>query len=182
MCGDSDHGPESAGFSTVDPDRTLHRQCMASQGKKWRILFFPIWAYCDNTSGNVSKKWNKHNSFLFMLAGLTQSHTHKEYNVHFLCTLNLAALLKMMDGIAAQFEWVFRSLTLHFQQLTYDHPEKHRPMVLMHGAVYYKRMYWSYHMHLLCLVTIPCRVSFHATLVCMANISVASAKSGARIE
>ncbi len=82
-----------------------------SVGNPWRmkvngrrIMFFPVWAYCDDTSGNVSKKWNKHNSFLFTPAGLARAHTHKEYNVHFLCTSNLAAPLEMMDGIAAQFE------------------------------------------------------------------------------
>ncbi|KAH9941369.1 hypothetical protein B0H21DRAFT_780213 [Amylocystis lapponica] len=29
-----------------------------------------MWLYCDDTSGNSSKKWNKHNSILLTLAGL----------------------------------------------------------------------------------------------------------------
>ncbi|KAF8150578.1 hypothetical protein B0H34DRAFT_801520 [Crassisporium funariophilum] len=33
-----------------------------------RVLALPLWLYCDDTSGNQSKKWNKHNSFLFTLA------------------------------------------------------------------------------------------------------------------
>ncbi|PBK90657.1 hypothetical protein ARMGADRAFT_866159, partial [Armillaria gallica] len=82
-----------------------------SDGNSWRVkargrrtLSFPIWMYCDDTSGNVSKKWNKHNSFLFTAAGLARRHSHKEYNVHFLCTSNLAAPLEMMDGIVDQIE------------------------------------------------------------------------------
>ncbi|KAF9063909.1 hypothetical protein BDP27DRAFT_1475482 [Rhodocollybia butyracea] len=35
-----------------------------------QCLSFPIWLYCNDTSGNTSKKWNKHNSFLFTAAGL----------------------------------------------------------------------------------------------------------------
>lgn len=64
-----------------------------------RVLSFLMWLYCDDTSGNVSKKWNKHNSFLFTAAGLPRSHTHQEYNVHFLATSNLAPPLEMLDGI-----------------------------------------------------------------------------------
>ncbi|KAJ6555270.1 hypothetical protein B0H10DRAFT_2169642 [Mycena sp. CBHHK59/15] len=49
----------------------------AADGNQWcklsaghRVLAFPIWLYCNDTSGNTSKKWNKHNSFLFTVAGL----------------------------------------------------------------------------------------------------------------
>ncbi|KAJ6460727.1 hypothetical protein DFH09DRAFT_1496906, partial [Mycena vulgaris] len=35
-----------------------------------RVFSVPLWTYCDDTSGNVSKKWNKHNSILFTLAAL----------------------------------------------------------------------------------------------------------------
>jgi hypothetical protein len=58
-------------------------------GNKWRHLSdkhevraFPIWLYCDDTSGNLSKKWNKHNSFLFTPAGLSHHHVHRESNIH----------------------------------------------------------------------------------------------------
>lgn len=36
--------------------------CTKAQGK--RVLSMPFWLYCDDTSGNRSKKWNEHNSFL----------------------------------------------------------------------------------------------------------------------
>ncbi|KAK7045374.1 hypothetical protein VNI00_007623 [Paramarasmius palmivorus] len=74
------------------------------RAKGKRVLSLPIWLYCDDTSGNVSKKWNKHNSFLFTLAGLNRSESQKEYNVHFLCTSNIAGPLEMLDGVAEQIE------------------------------------------------------------------------------
>ncbi|KAJ3841467.1 hypothetical protein F5878DRAFT_610142 [Lentinula raphanica] len=73
-----------------------------SQGK--RVVAFPIWLYCDDTSGNTSKKWNKHNSFLFTAAGLPRHLASRETNVHFLCTSNTAPPLEMLDGIVEQLE------------------------------------------------------------------------------
>ncbi|KAL0566487.1 hypothetical protein V5O48_015525 [Marasmius crinis-equi] len=78
-------------------------------GNQWRVrakgrlcLAFPIWLYCDDTSGNTSKKWNEHNSYLFTAVGLDRSEISKEYNVHFLCTSNCAPPLEMLDGIVDQ--------------------------------------------------------------------------------
>ncbi|KAJ3841113.1 hypothetical protein F5878DRAFT_611129 [Lentinula raphanica] len=82
-----------------------------TEGNRWRkladghrVVSFPIWMYCDDTSGNVSKKWNEHNSFLFTAAGLPRQESSKEYNVHFLCTSNTARPLEMLDGIIDQLE------------------------------------------------------------------------------
>ena len=87
-----------------------------AQGNRWRklakglrVVALPIWLYYDDTSGNVSKKWNKHNSFLFTLAGLEAGEGQMEFNVHFLATSNIAPPLEMMDGIAEQFEYVSHS-------------------------------------------------------------------------
>ncbi|THV03266.1 hypothetical protein K435DRAFT_791971 [Dendrothele bispora CBS 962.96] len=54
-----------------------------TKAKGKRVLAFPIWLYCDDTSGNQSKKWNKHNSFLFTAAAPT---------------------LEMLEGIVEQLE------------------------------------------------------------------------------
>ncbi|THU90801.1 hypothetical protein K435DRAFT_830076 [Dendrothele bispora CBS 962.96] len=75
-----------------------------AKAKGKRVLAFPIWLYCDDTSGNQSKKWNKHNSFLFTAAGLPRKYTHRETNVHFLCTSNTAPTLEMLEGIVEQLE------------------------------------------------------------------------------
>jgi len=80
-------------------------------GNRWRTLAkghrtlaFPIWMYCDDTSGNLSKKWNEHNSFLFTPAGLPRTEAQKEFNIHFLSTSNIAPPLEMLDGIVEQLE------------------------------------------------------------------------------
>ncbi|KAJ6475841.1 hypothetical protein DFH09DRAFT_1109101 [Mycena vulgaris] len=80
-------------------------------GNKWRaraagsrVVILPLWMYCDDTSGNVSKKWNEHNRFLVALAGLPREELQKEYNIHFLCTSNIAPPLEMLDGIVEQLE------------------------------------------------------------------------------
>lgn len=84
-----------------------------TQGNRWRgradghrVVAFPIWLYCDDMSGNLSKKWNKHNSFLFTPAGLPRCVVHHEYNIHFLVTSNLAPPLEMLDGIVEQLRCV----------------------------------------------------------------------------
>ncbi|KAJ6521633.1 hypothetical protein DFH09DRAFT_1251092 [Mycena vulgaris] len=69
-----------------------------------RVVILPLWMYCDDTSGNVSKKWNEHNRFLVALAGLPREELQKEYNIHFLCTSNIAPPLEMLDGIVEQLE------------------------------------------------------------------------------
>ncbi|KAI6025630.1 hypothetical protein F5J12DRAFT_903819 [Pisolithus orientalis] len=72
--------------------------------KGHHVLSYMIWLYCDDTSSNMSKKWNKHNSFLFTAAGLPHALVHKESNIHFFTTSNIAPPLEMLDGIVAQLE------------------------------------------------------------------------------
>ncbi|KAJ7686893.1 hypothetical protein B0H14DRAFT_2307407, partial [Mycena olivaceomarginata] len=75
---------------------------------KWRLKAkgrcvhsVPLWTYCDDTSGNVSKKWNKHNSILFTLAGLPRALTQMLYNIHFIATSNLSPPLEMIEAVTA---------------------------------------------------------------------------------
>lgn len=60
--------------------------------------------YSDDTSGNSSKKWNKHMSFIGTLAGLPPSLTNQEYHMHFLLTTNLASALELADQIVDEFK------------------------------------------------------------------------------
>ncbi|KAH9925773.1 uncharacterized protein B0H18DRAFT_1085196 [Fomitopsis serialis] len=62
-----------------------------------RVLSLPLWLYCDDTSGNTSKKWNKHNSILLTLAGLPRKLAQLLYNIHFVSTSNIASPLEMME-------------------------------------------------------------------------------------
>ncbi|KAH9950722.1 hypothetical protein B0H21DRAFT_776436 [Amylocystis lapponica] len=48
---------------------------------------------------NASKKWNKHNSILFTLAGLPRRLAQLTYNIHFLSTSNLAPPLEMIEEL-----------------------------------------------------------------------------------
>lgn len=80
------------------------RTLATRNGKTHKVVTYMMWLYCDDTSGNRSKKWNKHNSFLFTAAGLPAEFVHKEYNIHFLCTSNIAPPLEMLDGIVDELE------------------------------------------------------------------------------
>ncbi|KAJ7502053.1 hypothetical protein B0H11DRAFT_1712975, partial [Mycena galericulata] len=104
------------------------KKTSAAEGNRWRkqasghrVVAFPVWLYCDDTSGNTSKRWNKHNSFLFTAAGLPRKYVHQESNIHFLSTSNIAPPLEMLDGITDQLKacqengiWAWDS---HFQEL-----------------------------------------------------------------
>ncbi|OAV89717.1 hypothetical protein PTTG_28591 [Puccinia triticina 1-1 BBBD Race 1] len=63
------------------------------------IRHVPIALYCDDTSGNQSKKWNKHISYYFTLAGLPPKLSNQQYNCHFLSTSNTAGPLELADQI-----------------------------------------------------------------------------------
>jgi hypothetical protein len=101
-------------IDVFDPETDTHSAWTYTNpvlGNRWRALAkghrtlaFPIWMYCDDTSGNLSKKWNEHNSFLFTPAGLPRTEAQKEFNIHFLSTSNIAPPLEMMDGIIEQLE------------------------------------------------------------------------------
>ncbi|KAG1724109.1 uncharacterized protein EDB91DRAFT_1063018 [Suillus paluster] len=69
-----------------------------------RVVAYPVLLYCDDTSGNRSKKWNEHNTFLMNAAGLPREHMQREYNLSFICTSNIAPPLEMLEGIVEQIE------------------------------------------------------------------------------
>ena len=98
------HQPEELSAWTLTDPKTGNEWRERANG--CRVLAFPLWLYCDDTSGNTSKKWNKHNSFLFTAAGLPREYVHLESNIHFLATSNIAPPLEMLDGIVEQLEYV----------------------------------------------------------------------------
>ncbi|KAH7911093.1 hypothetical protein BJ138DRAFT_1151546 [Hygrophoropsis aurantiaca] len=100
-----------APFSFRDPHtKTIQRWSMPLtnswrlKAKGHRVVAYPVLLYCDDTSGNKSKKWNEHNSFLMNAAGLPREHMQREYNLNFLCTSNIAPPLEMLEGVVDQFE------------------------------------------------------------------------------
>ncbi|KAI0263906.1 hypothetical protein BC834DRAFT_970983 [Gloeopeniophorella convolvens] len=67
-----------------------------------RVVALPIFLYLDDTSSNTSKKWNKHDSLLFVLAGLPQEQMLLPYNIHFLCTSNSAPPLEICERVCKE--------------------------------------------------------------------------------
>ena len=68
------------------------------------IRHMPITLYADDTSGNKSKRWNKHVSYCFTLSGLRPALTNMEYNVHFVCTSNKAGPLELAEPIVEELK------------------------------------------------------------------------------
>ncbi|EFP91328.2 uncharacterized protein PGTG_16982 [Puccinia graminis f. sp. tritici CRL 75-36-700-3] len=62
----------------------------------------PINLYCDDTSGNKSKKWNKHISYYFTLSGLPPQISNQQFNCHFLCTSNIVGPLELGEMVVKQ--------------------------------------------------------------------------------
>ncbi|KAH9817323.1 hypothetical protein DFH28DRAFT_926849 [Melampsora americana] len=63
------------------------------------IRHVPLVLYCDDLSGNVSKRWNKHMAFYFTLAGLPPKLANQEFNCHFLSTSNTSGALELADPL-----------------------------------------------------------------------------------
>ncbi|EFP77823.2 uncharacterized protein PGTG_03779 [Puccinia graminis f. sp. tritici CRL 75-36-700-3] len=92
------NGDPEAAFVIPNPWRDRAR------GKIVRNV--PIILYADDTSGNVSKQFNKHISFYFTLAGLPPHISNQEYNCHFLSTSNLASVCELSEQIVKELKWL----------------------------------------------------------------------------
>jgi hypothetical protein len=68
------------------------------------VRHVPVNLYADNTSGNVSKRWNKHILFYCTLAGLPPPSSNMQYNCHFLLTSNQAGVLELAEPIFDKFK------------------------------------------------------------------------------
>ncbi|KAI9616120.1 hypothetical protein KEM48_005377 [Puccinia striiformis f. sp. tritici PST-130] len=66
------------------------------------IRHVPVTLYADNTSGNKSKRWNKHVTYCLTLSGLPPQLTNMEYNCHFISTSNQAGPLEIGEPIIAE--------------------------------------------------------------------------------
>ncbi|KAL1658383.1 hypothetical protein GGF50DRAFT_67362 [Schizophyllum commune] len=108
---------------TIEPwDQPLPNRWRTRAAGK-RVFTPPVSMYCDDTSGNKSKKWNKHNSYLMTLAGLEPKYAHLMYNIHFLATSNVSPPLEMLEKIVDMlvdlrengveaYDWVHKELVI----------------------------------------------------------------------
>ncbi|KAH8921491.1 hypothetical protein BT69DRAFT_1206084, partial [Atractiella rhizophila] len=71
-----------------------------AQGR--RVLNIPLVLYCDDSSGNVSKRWNKHISALMTIAGLPHQLQQQEFNIHFIGTSNNVSATELLEGVVEQ--------------------------------------------------------------------------------
>ncbi|KNZ52293.1 hypothetical protein VP01_3625g1, partial [Puccinia sorghi] len=70
------------------------------------IQHIPINLYSNNTSGNISKRWNKHISFFFTLSGLPPRISNQEFNCHFLDHSNQAGVLELSGQIVDELKYI----------------------------------------------------------------------------
>ena len=61
------------------------------------MIMVPLVVFCDDTSGNKSKVWNKFESFCVLLAGLPLEQNTKHQNIHFVCTSNKVPVMEMAN-------------------------------------------------------------------------------------
>ena len=66
------------------------------------VVMLPVVLFCDDTSGNKSKKWHAFNSWSLMLAGLPPAENGKIANIHFVSCSDVVSALDMAVPIAEQ--------------------------------------------------------------------------------
>ncbi|KAI8461648.1 hypothetical protein BY996DRAFT_6408488 [Phakopsora pachyrhizi] len=71
-----------------------------AQGRMIRHV--PLNIYSDDTSGNLSKQWNKHISIFMSLAGLPPHISNQEYNTLFVATSNIATALELAAPVVEE--------------------------------------------------------------------------------
>ncbi|KAI8449480.1 hypothetical protein BY996DRAFT_8387722 [Phakopsora pachyrhizi] len=66
------------------------------------IRHIPLNFYSDDTSGNVSKQWNKHISIFMSLAGLPPKLSNQEFNTLFVATSNIATAFELAAPVCEE--------------------------------------------------------------------------------
>ncbi|KAI8447005.1 hypothetical protein BY996DRAFT_8444291, partial [Phakopsora pachyrhizi] len=66
------------------------------------IRHIPLNLYSDDTSGNISKEWNKHISIFMTLSGLPPSLSNQEYHTLFIATSNIASALEPFTPVVEE--------------------------------------------------------------------------------
>ncbi|TPX44969.1 hypothetical protein CcCBS67573_g10386 [Chytriomyces confervae] len=72
---------------------------LRAKAKGRRVINLPLTLFNDDTSGNVSKKWNKYESWLFSLTGLPFKATQQQSNINFICTSKKASAIETAEII-----------------------------------------------------------------------------------
>ncbi|KAA1110414.1 hypothetical protein PGT21_020875 [Puccinia graminis f. sp. tritici] len=91
-----------SGFDGLTSDEVLLPNPWRTKAQNKILRNIPITLYSDDTSGNVSKQFNKHISFYFTLSGLPPHMANQEFNCHFLATSNLAGVCEVAEQIVEE--------------------------------------------------------------------------------
>ena len=68
------------------------------------MIMTPLVVFCDDTSGNKSKDWNKFESFCVLLAGLPLEQNTKLQNINFVCTSNKVPVMEIAYPLVDQLK------------------------------------------------------------------------------
>ncbi|KAI8444080.1 hypothetical protein BY996DRAFT_4601602, partial [Phakopsora pachyrhizi] len=96
---------------------------LKAQGRMIRHV--PLSIYSDDTSGNLSKQWNKHISIFMSLAGLPPHISNQEYNTLFVATSNIARALELAAPVVEELNILSTS-----GFFTFDHSLQEDVLVL----------------------------------------------------
>ncbi|KAH8926419.1 hypothetical protein BT69DRAFT_1215259 [Atractiella rhizophila] len=108
-----------AGILTQTPEEWRPISSLRQSCKGRRVVTVPIVLYADDTSGNRSKKWNKHQSFLMTLAeGLPNKLQQQEFCIQFLGTTNVGSVLELLEGVVTQILDAWKEPVIAYDGLT----------------------------------------------------------------
>ncbi|KAI8913876.1 hypothetical protein DFJ77DRAFT_431246, partial [Powellomyces hirtus] len=93
-----------------------------------RILVVPLVMFCDGSSGNISKQWNNHDTWIFTLAGLPFDQRSSDYHQHFVCTSNGLDGMEMTSAIVAQLKQLTEGISC-------VHGVSHEPLLVIGGLL-----------------------------------------------
>ncbi|KAI8446784.1 hypothetical protein BY996DRAFT_6421979 [Phakopsora pachyrhizi] len=85
------------------------------------IRHIPLNFYSDDTSGNVSKQWNKHISIFMSLAGLPPKLSNQEFNTLFVATSNIATALELAAPVCDELSKLLLSGFTAFDYSLQEH-------------------------------------------------------------
>lgn len=63
------------------------------------VVCLPLILFCDDTSGNRTKKWNCFDVWYLLLGGLSKEENSKLKNIHFLTTSNRVSPLQLANPV-----------------------------------------------------------------------------------
>ena len=87
------HGQEWQKFQWIHP--------MQSRAQGMPVVCLPLFLFCDDTSGNRTKKWNAFDMWYLLLGGLSKEDNAQLKNIHFLTCSNRVSALELAKPLVA---------------------------------------------------------------------------------